>query len=1074
MKSIERDIADLLGSELFNPDWYVSSYRDVEGLSIGAAEHYLRFGALLGRAPGPLFDGQEYLNHNHDVQAAGVNPLLHYVRHGRQEGRAAPALRWSLGVSVESYLRQLAAAKLAGEPQRMFSTFDRGSETEFLQAVSTLAEAGPTPPTTRKISIVMPTYNRGSLIRRAIESVQAQTHQAWELLIVDDGSSDKTLQVVASFASDPRIKLFRQDHKGVSAARNTGLRNASGDWIFYLDSDNRWSPHFLRAMSTYLELGGQLCGYSGIAVENDQGEITGYRGEPFNWDSCIKGNYVDLNAFCHDRSLFEIHGGFDERLRRMVDWDLILRYTKRHGAAYAPFVGCYYLDSKTDAGRISVSQPIAYRSVVQTKNNLGTDDPKTISKNLKLRFAIKIPAPYDKRNEWGDFHYADSLKGALEALGHTVTIDFLNTWYDRPVNQDQVVIALRGLTAYEPRPGQINLLWNISHPDQVSYEEFEAYDMVYVASVSYTALLRTIVATPVKTLLQCSDSERFRFIDSAAGDESSLLFVGNSRNEYRKIVRWAVESGANLAVHGTRWEQFIDSDIIAGTNIDNTDLARHYAGARAVLNDHWDSMRDFGFVSNRVFDVLSCGGALISDKVPAIESLFGKVVTQISSRDELASALSTIGGGAGSAIDRKRLSDHIREHHSFAARARSICGDVLAHLGLPPNEDDGELRFDQGPARVKIGLLLQPGRRGPTSSGFIRLLAPLTTDAAHARGISVQVLDGVDDPRLDDCDGCIVQRVAVTSHRDAQCLVERLRRRGAALFVDNDDAFSLLTPGHAEKAAYEDKDSALRYLMHEADHVWFSTARLQAAYSVHAPRSSVAGNNLDPRLWRNYRQSRKPFPSGDRLRILYMGTATHDADFAVVVPALDRLNDAYPGQFEVVIVGAVRQPPARSWLSILPPPSNCGDYPRFVRWLMKQGPFDVGLAPLEDNDFNACKSDIKFIDYCALGLLPVLSDVPAYSGDAKLLGLALHARNTPEDWFATIEKVLLHRSEFVDTVRRGTEYVWQVRGAQGVLVEQVLSVVAERQAEKTPEGGVVAVEGSNATGTAGFTQWMTA
>ncbi|MBW3551204.1 MAG: glycosyltransferase, partial [Proteobacteria bacterium] len=894
-----------------------------------------------------------------------------------------------------------------------------------------------------EVSIVMPTYNRGATVGRAIESVLRQTHEEWELLIVDDGSSDDTVAIARSYASDPRITLLEQEHAGVSAARNLGLRHARGSLMFYLDSDNRWSHKYLQAMVAYLNLTGRESGYSAISLEDDTGTVIGYRGEPFRWNACLRGNYVDLNAFCHTRRLYETLGGFDEGLRRMVDWDLILRYSKSHRPAYAPFVGCHYSNSASDASRISVSQPIAYRSVVRTKNRLGTDDRTAIAKRLRLKFAIKIAAPYEKRHEWGDYHFADSLKSALEALGHVVDIDFRGHWYDRPVKHDHVVIVLRGLTAYEPRLGHVNLMWNISHPDQVSYDEYDAYDRVYVASPSFPALLAQVVKAPVAALLQCADPDRFGLLEgSDSGAE--VLFVGNSRNQFRPMVRWAGEAGLELVVHGTRWAQYIGADRVRSEHVDNRELARHYAGSSVVLNDHWESMRDFGFISNRVFDVLCCGGSLISDRMPAIDAVFGPAVTQVDGPVELAAAVGRLRTGAADRTGRAQMAARVAADHSFDARANVICDDVLDHLGLPAVHQAGAAAASTEPARPRVGILMQLSRLGPTSTGFIRGIAPLSSDAAQAR-LRMCVLDGVEDPRLDDCDVCIVQRVAVADLEHAVLLLERLKRRGAALVVDTDDAFSLLPQSHAEWGAYQARDAALRYLMRHADQVWFSTAALKRVYAEDAPAGLVVGNDLDPRIWRDYRKPAAAPLRGGVVRMLYMGTFTHDSDFALIVPALDQLHRDHAGAFEVTLVGAVRAPPARPWLKVLNPTSKDFAYPRFARWLSQQGPFDAGLAPLEDTAFNACKSDVKFLDYSALGLVSILSEVPAYSGDARTEELAVLVENSTGHWHRALEDLVLRRHDYQATAQRASRYLWERRSTTcGRLAGRVLALLAAR------------------------------
>lgn len=100
------------------------------------------------------------------------------------------------------------------------------------------------------MSIVLPTFNRADVIGRAIASVVQQTFGDWELLIVDDGSSDDTTGRVSS--SDQRIVVLRQDNAGVYVARNHGLAKARGRWITFLDSDDEWAPHFLELTTAFL------------------------------------------------------------------------------------------------------------------------------------------------------------------------------------------------------------------------------------------------------------------------------------------------------------------------------------------------------------------------------------------------------------------------------------------------------------------------------------------------------------------------------------------------------------------------------------------------------------------------------------------------------------------------------------------------------------------------------------------------------------------------------------------------------------------------------------------------------
>ncbi len=94
------------------------------------------------------------------------------------------------------------------------------------------------------VSICIPTYNRAALVQEAVASVLAQTWREFELIVVDDGSTDDTTEALAAYAS--RIRLIRRESRGgVSAARNTGIAAARGEWLAFLDSDDLWRPEKL-------------------------------------------------------------------------------------------------------------------------------------------------------------------------------------------------------------------------------------------------------------------------------------------------------------------------------------------------------------------------------------------------------------------------------------------------------------------------------------------------------------------------------------------------------------------------------------------------------------------------------------------------------------------------------------------------------------------------------------------------------------------------------------------------------------------------------------------------------------
>lgn len=298
-----------------------------------------------------------------------------------------------------------------------------------------------------------------------------------------------------------------------------------------------------------------------------------------------------------------------------------------------------------------------------------------------LRMAIKIAAP-DLRAapQWGDTHFAKGLKAALERLGWLVRIDTLDAWYGgETVDVD---LVLRGLERYRVDPDRLNLMWLISHPDRIEADEPGGFDHVFVASDVYLPVFRRRTGVPCSTLHQATDPAVFVPVPDAP-IETPLLFVGNSRREYRTMVRWCIEKRLPLAIWGAMWEGIVPPDLVRGHHIPNERLAAAYAGAGVLLNDHWDSMRAHGFLSNRLFDGSAAGAPILTDPVAGLAEVFGDTIPTVASAEALAAEAQAILADRQAARARAlRARDLVLAAHTFDHRARTIVETVEA-LGGP-------------------------------------------------------------------------------------------------------------------------------------------------------------------------------------------------------------------------------------------------------------------------------------------------------------------------------------------------------------------------------------------------------
>lgn len=192
-------------------------------------------------------------------------------------------------------------------------------------------------PRTGGISVVIPTYNRESVLPRALDSVLAQTHPATEIVVVDDGSTDGTATCVEE--EYPEVRVLTQENRGVSAARNRGIESSSGEWIALLDSDDEWAAEKLERQVTQLTAHPDVlvCHTDEIWIRhhrrvNPKRRHAKYGGWIFPY--CLPLCAMSPSSVLIHRSVLDDVGLFDEEMPACEDYDLWLRICCRYPVLY--------------------------------------------------------------------------------------------------------------------------------------------------------------------------------------------------------------------------------------------------------------------------------------------------------------------------------------------------------------------------------------------------------------------------------------------------------------------------------------------------------------------------------------------------------------------------------------------------------------------------------------------------------------------------------------------------------------------------------------------------------------------
>ncbi len=190
-------------------------------------------------------------------------------------------------------------------------------------------------------SVIIASFNGEAFIRQAVESVLAQSLNALEIIVCDDGSSDGTVDVLRSFGE--RIRWIQQTNQGVSAARNRAAAEARGATLAFLDQDDLWEPHLLRCQLEALEEHPDWgLVYADSWVIDRTGAVRGRRGEHLRFAegrifrALLRGNFIPIETLVMRSSLFRELGGFRADLRFLEDFDLCLRASRTQVVGLTP------------------------------------------------------------------------------------------------------------------------------------------------------------------------------------------------------------------------------------------------------------------------------------------------------------------------------------------------------------------------------------------------------------------------------------------------------------------------------------------------------------------------------------------------------------------------------------------------------------------------------------------------------------------------------------------------------------------------------------------------------------------
>ncbi len=237
-----------------------------------------------------------------------------------------------------------------------------------------------------------------------------------------------------------------------------------------------------------------------------------------------------------------------------------------------------------------------------------------------VRIHTSIPKPSCSL-QWGDLYLARSIRHELQKNKLRCNISVGENSERRLSSREDLALNLRGIEGVKQINKQAFLNWFISHP--------KSYDISELVEVDNIAISSKIFAGKVENLrlgfndvkpLYLPQFSTIKISESLQDARYDFIFVGNTRNIYRESVKYAIQLGLDIRVIGSGWDNYIDKKYILKNLVSNSELGSAYKLGRVVLCDHWEDMKKFGFVSNRIYDCLSISKPILTDYAKDIES----------------------------------------------------------------------------------------------------------------------------------------------------------------------------------------------------------------------------------------------------------------------------------------------------------------------------------------------------------------------------------------------------------------------------------------------------------------------
>lgn len=1060
------DIELIKATELFDPEWYRSEYPDVAAIGMDPAEHYYRFGARLFRDPSLGFSTRYYLGAYPDVAAAAINPLVHFVRHGRAEGRKPrpnTQVRHHYGVSVDVVIPVYNALSDV-EPCIESVLRHRDGLDVRVVVVNDGSDAETTAWLRRRCAndpaLTLIEHARNQGYTRAVNSgLRATTAQYMVTLNSDTLVSDGWLKgMLRCMASDRELGIVGPLSNAASWQNVPEL----------FDSDGSFSVNALPANIDAAAMARTVAAASKrrypkvpfvngfcFLMRREVVDAIGYMDEasfPEGYgeenDYCVRAADAGFElAIADDVYVFHAKSkSFGHARRRALSeaGSRILR--RKHGdGRFGAIVARMRSDSGLDRVRADVRaallRPLQGDADLRTPPRIlfllpvkggGGGAHSVVQECAELVRMGVVARIAVGRDQLAGFHkmYRD-MPGSNELFVGFSQADLVDLADDFDIVVATIFSSVAMLKRVQEACPHVLPAYYVQDYEPMFFEPGSPHWIAAKASYSLipNALLfakthwicnmvRQEHGVEVHKVEPSIDHATYAPHPRTAGAQITVAAMIRPQTPYRGaertmrlLSRLATEFAGALSFQlfgcneeDPRFQALLrDFEYRNHGVLDRPEVAALLAGS-----DLFVDLSDYQAFGRTSLEAMASGCAAV---VPAHGggdeyAIDGHNALVIDSFDEEACfrRIHALLAEPG-ALSRLRIAG-LRTASRYSVRAAAVSELDLFSRALAGHRANAS-------AQAKPILKLMHSRRGddlPTGSAYVRALLPYGARAVR-RGWRVKP-QALSLPAPGSAQCLLIQRDAAgIGVAELAAWLPDWRASGASLVYELDDD---LLDAQALKARKFGGDTAelarkVAWLSENADLVTVSTEPLAALLAGRNPNIQVVPNLLDGDLWRlggERDHSVGPYARSDGgpIRVGYIGTPSHDQDLAMATDAMQRLQARYGSRIEIEVIGAFQNIAPMFGRRIALPRNT--DYPNFVNWLLQRVHWDIGIIPLADDRFNRSKSNLKFLEYAALDMAIVCSDVESYRNVGRHESNALMVFNEPSAWCEAVSRLI--------------------------------------------------------------------